>query len=147
MSSDCKLGALRVNALSMGRAFTLLPILTTALAWAQPFGLDDLSGGELFTQFCASCHGESAHGDGPVAAALDTIVPDLTKISGRYGEFNADDIRQIIDGRSLVVAHGTRYMPVWGYEFWVEEGADITAESESRVLIDRIVEFLRTIQE
>ena len=131
----------------MSRVFSLLLTFCTATASAQPFGLDDLSGGELFARFCASCHGESGRGNGPVSRALNTVVPDLTQLSERDGEFAADDIREIIDGRFLVVAHGTRYMPVWGYELWVEEGADVTAEGEARVLIDRIVEYLRTIQE
>ena len=48
--------------------------------------------------------------------------------------------------RSVVIAHGTRYMPVWGYEFWVEEGADVVAEEEARIMIDRLVNFLQSIQ-
>ena len=131
----------------MSRAFTLLLGFYSAFAFAQPFGLEDLSGGELFGRFCASCHGESGNGDGPVAPTLNTIVPDLTRLSTADGDFAADMIRQTIDGRSVVVAHGTRYMPVWGYEFWVEEGADVMAEREARVLIDRIVAYLRTIQQ
>ena len=115
---------------------------------AQPgiFDLVDLSGAELFSRFCASCHGESGRGDGPVASTLSAVVPDLTQISERYGEFSATDIREIIDGRSPVVAHGSRMMPVWGYEFWIEEGADIAAEREARIVIDRLVEHLSSIQ-
>jgi hypothetical protein len=56
-------------------------------------------------------------------------------------------VRQVIDGRAMSGAHGTREMPIWGYEFWVEEGADLTAEREARVIIDRIVEYLASIQE
>jgi hypothetical protein len=37
-------------------------------------------------------------------------------------------------------------MPVWGYEFWVEEGADITAEREARELVRRLVLYLESIQ-
>ena len=37
-------------------------------------------------------------------------------------------------------------MPVWGYELWVEEGADITAESDARELIRRLVAYLESIQ-
>ena len=55
-------------------------------------------------------------------------------------------MRDIIDGRTLVIAHGTRYMPVWGYEFWVEEGADIVAEEETRVIINKLVDYLSSIQ-
>jgi mono/diheme cytochrome c family protein len=115
-------------------------------AQPPPFGLADLSGEELFGRFCVSCHGEAARGDGPVAATLDTVVPDLTRIRERHGEFSAARVREFVDGRSIVVAHGTRYMPVWGYEFWVEEGADVAAARGATDIIERLVENLGTIQ-
>jgi hypothetical protein len=55
-------------------------------------------------------------------------------------------VRETIDGRSPVIAHGTRQMPVWGYEFWVEEGADIVAEQSARRIIDQIIQHLESIQ-
>jgi hypothetical protein len=117
-------------------------------AAAQTFGLADLSAAELFERFCAACHGMEGRGDGPVAAGLATAVPDLTRIAERNGgEFPADAIREMIDGRAPVIAHGTRTMPVWGYEFWVEEGADITAERNARELVRQLVAFLQSIQQ
>ena len=122
-------------------------LLCARHAIAQTFGLTDLSGAELFERFCAACHGPEAHGDGPVARGLATAVPDLTRISERNGgEFPAEAIRETIDGRSPVLAHGTRVMPVWGYEFWVEEGADITAERDARDLVRRLVAYLESLQ-
>lgn len=116
-------------------------------AGAQTFELRDLSGKELFDRFCAACHGSSGRGDGPVGSRLNVAVPDLTRISSRRdGSFPAGEIAETIDGRSLVVAHGTREMPVWGYEFWVEEGGDVTAEADAREIIDRLVAYLRSIQ-
>jgi mono/diheme cytochrome c family protein len=109
--------------------------------------LADYSGEEIFNTFCASCHGESGRGDGPVAANLVNVVPNLTTIAQRYGEFPAGRIRETIDGRGVVVsAHGTRAMPVWGYEFWVEEGADVNAQREVRVAIDKLVDYVRSLQ-
>jgi mono/diheme cytochrome c family protein len=128
----------------------LLTILGAAcaaspLAYGQGFATS--SGVELFQRFCAACHGPEGRGDGPVASSLAVLVPDLTEISERFGNrFPAAEIREIIDGRSLVIAHGTRYMPVWGYEFWAEEGADIVAEGEARIMINRLVDYLRSIQ-
>jgi hypothetical protein len=55
-------------------------------------------------------------------------------------------VRETIDGRALAIAHGTRQMPVWGFEFWVEEGADIVAEEAAKAIIDRIVAHLESIQ-
>ncbi len=105
------------------------------------------SGEQLFQRFCASCHGKTGEGDGPVASAVSVMVPDLTRLAKRHGgKFDEQKIRDIIDGRSVVVAHGTRYMPVWGYEFWVEEGADATAEAEVQTIIDKLIAYLHSIQ-
>jgi hypothetical protein len=37
-------------------------------------------------------------------------------------------------------------MPVWGLEFWFEEGGDITAEERAREMIARLIDYLETIQ-
>src|SRR5690606_12142604 len=121
-----------------------------AFAWAagaQTFTLTDYSGGELFDQFCAACHGPEGRGDGPVAPTLNVLVPDLTRLAERNGGvFPAGDVRDVVDGRAVVVAHGPRTMPVWGYEFWIEEGADIEAEAQARELIDRLVRHVESLQ-
>ena len=109
--------------------------------------LEDYSGEELFSRFCASCHGAEALGDGPVSRSLNVAVPDLTTIARRYGEFPAGVIRDVIDGRGIDRrAHGTREMPVWGYEFWVEEGGDVNAQRAVRNAINKLVEYLRSVQ-
>ena len=121
--------------------------VTTGHARFAAVTLDDYGGAELFERFCASCHGPDARGNGPVAGMLNVAVPDLTTISGRYGEFPATMIRDVIDGRGIDMrAHGTRTMPVWGYEFWVEEGGDVTAQQSVRAAINKLVEYLRSIQ-
>lgn len=128
-------------------AIAVLCVAVPATLVAQTFRPSDYSGAELFGRYCASCHGPSAHGDGPVSATLRKHVPDLTRISARWGSFPAQEIRAIIDGRSPVLSHGTRVMPVWGREFWVDEGADIEAERNAREIVDRLVEYLEAIQE
>jgi len=126
-------------------------IATLAFAGAvlafDAFTLADYSGEELYVRFCASCHGGEARGDGPVSRSLNVAVPDLTRITSRYGEFPAGVIRDVIDGRGIDKrAHGTREMPVWGYEFWVEEGADVNAQKAVRDAINKLLEHLRSIQ-
>ena len=113
----------------------------------EAVSLADYSGEEIYGRFCASCHGDMAQGDGPVARSLGVMVPDLTKITQRYGNFPTNVIRDTIDGRGARIdAHGSRTMPVWGYEFWVEEGGDVTAQQEMRKTIAKLVEYLRSIQ-
>jgi mono/diheme cytochrome c family protein len=121
--------------------------LAPGLAAAQAFSGVDYSGAELFERYCAACHGDSGRGDGPVAASLVKVVPDLTRLSARAGgEFPAMQVAEMIDGRSPVVAHGTRRMPVWGFEFWIEEGGDIEAEGRAREMIGRLIEYLESLQ-
>ena len=109
--------------------------------------LADYSGEEIFMKYCAACHGESGRGDGPVARGLVTMVPDLTAITQRYGGFPTTLIRDTIDGRGARVdAHGTRTMPVWGYEFWIEEGGDVVAQREMKEVILKLVDYIRSIQ-
>ncbi len=109
--------------------------------------IDEYSGQETYMRYCAACHGESGMGDGPVAGGLPISVPDLTLLQQRSGDsFQEDLLRKIIDGREVVVVHGTRYMPVWGYEFWVEEGADEEARERVDIIVGNLIEYLRSIQ-
>lgn len=98
-------------------------------------------------RYCAACHGESGTGNGPVAPGLPIVVPDLTTLKERKGaKFPDELLRKIIDGREIVVVHGTRYMPVWGYEFWVEEGADDAAQERVNIIVENLVDYIRSIQ-
>jgi mono/diheme cytochrome c family protein len=132
----------KLNVLSMLALF--MAVYSGAIN-AQAF--DEYSGEETFHRFCASCHGTSGTGDGPVAVGLPIIVPDLTTLEQRQGDtYREETLRRIIDGRSIVVYHGTRYMPVWGYEFWVEEGADKEAEARVEVIISNLIDYIESIQ-
>jgi len=109
--------------------------------------IDEYSGAETFARFCASCHGASGQGDGPVSAALPIAVPNLTRLRARDGEaYDEEVLRKIIDGREPVIIHGTRYMPVWGYEFWVEEGADEEARDRVDTIVENLVEYIDSLQ-
>ena len=132
---------------SISAAAAALLLVSLSAAAFDAVTLADYSGEELFGRFCASCHGELGHGDGPVARGLAVSVPDLTRITQRYGGFPTTLIRDTIDGRGARVdAHGTRTMPVWGYEFWVEEGGDVAAQDEMRKIIAKLVDYVRSIQ-
>ena len=104
-------------------------------------------GGEMYQQYCASCHGAGGQGDGPVAPALKALPADLTKIAARRdGVFPEADIARWIDGRFDVVAHGSREMPVWGRKFadHIAEGVSTDEVVRGRVLT--LVEYLKSIQ-
>lgn len=103
-----------------------------------------MSGPELFRRYCASCHGASGRGDGPLAGELRRTPPDLTKFSARNGGvFPSERLRRIIDGRE-VAAHGDRSMPVWGDVFRRQKDAD---EQTVATRLDALVAFLQALQE
>ena len=102
-------------------------------------------GAQLFRTYCASCHGLSGRGDGPVAEAFRKPIPDLTQYTARNdGVFPTERVRQIIDGRGIA-AHGNREMPVWGDAFRSEHGGLSTEEVKAR--IGAIVRYLEAIQQ
>lgn len=108
----------------------------------------DMAGAELHQVFCASCHGKEARGDGPVAKTLKPTVPDLTRIATRNGgTFPAERIRQTIDGQNVPRAHGTRAMPVWGWDFYATNRADPIRRERVNELIGRLVDYLASNQE
>lgn len=107
----------------------------------------DYNGDQLFQRFCASCHGKLGYGDGPVAPSIKVLIPDLTQLSKRAsGRFPADRVREIIDGRAVLPAHGSRPMPVWGYELEAQVPPEQSGRAVAQGLIDRLVEHLRSIQ-
>ncbi|MBK8117793.1 MAG: c-type cytochrome [Sulfuritalea sp.] len=67
---------------------------------------------------CASCHGLTGKGNGPLAMQMSIRTPDLTGLAkANNGVFPFDRVFQVIDGRQEVKAHGPRDMPVWGRAF------------------------------
>jgi mono/diheme cytochrome c family protein len=100
-----------------------------------------------YVRYCASCHGMDAQGKGPVAGELKKPPMDLTRIAARRdGKFPDAAIAQFIDGRTVVPAHGTREMPVWGKRFSEQYGSDSTAEEVTRGKIGVLIEYLKSIQ-
>jgi mono/diheme cytochrome c family protein len=106
------------------------------------------AGSQLFTSYCASCHGRDARGRGPVASALAIPPADLTRIAARRGgRFEPAEVAAYIDGRHEVLAHGRREMPVWGR---IYDDRNENALSDETLLspgmIFAITEYLRSVQ-
>ena len=122
-------------------------ILLVACGATPPRASAGPTGAELFRLNCASCHGVDGGGNGPVAPLLKVAVPDLTRITvRRNGKFPDEEIFRIIDGQAALEAHGSRQMPVWGYEFF-GTGDDESAHAEASERVDRLVSYLRGIQQ
>jgi mono/diheme cytochrome c family protein len=112
----------------------------------------DITGQTEFREHCAACHGLTGLGDGPIGPLLKTPAPNLALISQRNGgKFPFEKIYDIIEGSSVIAAHGTRDMPLWG-DHYRSNPKPVTpdqAEMAAMVARDRIlslVYYIGTLQ-
>lgn len=128
-----------------GTWITLAAVAAGAADEADPVLAD--MGATQYATYCAACHGIDARGNGPVAGALQTPPPDLTKIAARRGGvFPSSEIAQFIDGRYGVTAHGPREMPVWGERFTEGIPEPGVGDEVARGRVVTLVAYLQSIQ-
>jgi mono/diheme cytochrome c family protein len=123
--------------------------MTDVCAQGTEFGKNE------YVKSCASCHGVTGKGDGPMAKAFKKPLPDLTKLSEtNKGVFPTSRIYDAIDGRIEVMSHGRRDMPVWGDIYTSELTARLPRDSLSKETVDALVrvriltlvEYISTLQ-
>lgn len=133
------------------RTFSSLLLLTLAAiaAWAlspaaQNVTREDYtSGAFMYRTFCASCHGASGKGDGPVAD-LGPRPSDLTRLSATHGGvFPRADVRASLDGTRRVPGHDTGAMPNWREVLRKTERAD---ERTINARIEALVSHVESLQ-
>jgi mono/diheme cytochrome c family protein len=136
----------RTCTLSVFLVAWLAALATTAAQTIQSpstFLSESLVGKDSFEAYCASCHGTTGHGDGPVAASLRNIPTDLTALARRNGNsFPREQVTAVLMGTGrTVAAHGTTAMPIWGPMFRMFE-----SDARAKVRIDNLVCYVETLQ-
>ena len=103
------------------------------------------SGKEMYTQYCAACHGADAKGTGPAAAALKTPPADLTTLAKRSegGKYPREHIATILKNGTGVPAHGSADMPTWGPLF---KSLDPNHEVAVQQRIKNLNDYLESLQ-
>jgi mono/diheme cytochrome c family protein len=108
--------------------------MTDVYAQGTEFGKNE------YVKSCASCHGVTGKGDGPMAKAFKKPLPDLTKLSeNNKGVFPASRIYDVIDGRIEVMQHGRREMPIWGDIFASDLTIRLPRDSLSKEVVEAMV--------
>ena len=102
------------------------------------------SGEEMYTQYCAVCHGKEGKGNGPAASELKQQPADLSTLAKRHdGKFPDDYVRSVLRFGTKSPAHGTSDMPTWGPLF-------STVSGSSQALVDmrigNLIRYLKTLQ-
>lgn len=111
---------------------------------------DAQEGAGLYLEYCATCHGIAAEGQGPMAGVLVIKPTDLTALEARAeGTFPLARVVARIDGRDPLASHGSP-MPVYGGFF---EGEDVALRTKSgqpimtSQPIADLVSYLKTLQD
>ena len=130
-------------------ALLVVGVIATSAAQSGRTGVprlapESLVGRDSFDLYCASCHGPSGKGDGPVASALRTRPADLTTLARRRGgTFPRQDVAAFVEGTGrAITAHGTSDMPTWGPIFRALDASDARA----RVRLNNLVAYVESLQ-
>jgi mono/diheme cytochrome c family protein len=102
-----------------------------------PFPSEWVPSGEvMYKQFCASCHGARARGNGPAASILKARPPDL--------KFPYEYVSSILRFGPGFSAHGSSDMPTWGPIFQTIDGnSDPAVQDRIRNLVDDLASLQR----
>ena len=109
----------------LGAALVILAVFTMAQQSAPKEGTvikhvpvkqtNAASGQEMYTSYCAVCHGANGSGGGPAASALKAAPTDLTALAQKNGgKYPALHVSSVLRGEAETPAHGSKDMPVWG---------------------------------
>ena len=114
------------------------------------FAQDVTEGENLYLDYCATCHGLDADGQGPMAPAMSLQPTNLTLLEAvNNGTFPTKRVVMRIDGREPLISHGSP-MPVFG-DFFEGDDTAIKAETGQPIMTSQpvvdLVAYLRTLQQ
>ena len=102
------------------------------------------SGKQMYTNYCAPCHGVDGRGTGPVSIALKIPPADLTVLSkNNHGKFPDSHIAGVLQNGVEISGHGSVEMPVWGPIFG---DMDTTSPQNRMIRISNLTRYLETLQ-
>lgn len=105
----------------------------------------DVSGPDLFMQYCALCHGNDGRGTGPLTGddAMKNSAADLTQIAkNNNGTFPFSRVAATIRDGGGVTGHSPSRMLAWGKIF--------SAESDpvrAKAIIFEVTRYVESLQE
>lgn len=142
-----RLGHLRKAGLMLAAGLLALGMFASGAAAEE-----DIIGADEYEASCLSCHGVGGKGNGPMAEFLSVEPTDLTAISkNNDGVFPLLEVFQIVDGRTVIGAHGVRQtegweMPIWGARYRAEAGSKFGPYGGEQAVRARILELVFYIQ-
>ena len=106
------------------------------------------SGTEMYSTYCAVCHGADGKGNGPAASSLKTHPADLTQLSKKNGgTFPSAHVASTLQFGVENPAHGNKEMPIWGDLFQTLNTSARSTSGQTRLRISNLTDYLKTIQQ
>lgn len=111
----------------------------------QASNAEPLTGKQLYSSYCALCHGSDGKGGGPFSPQLRVWPPDLTQMAKKnHGVFPEMRVTEAVDGEFGKPSHGSAEMPIWGPVF---RSMAHGHKDSAQVRINSLVKYLESIQE
>jgi mono/diheme cytochrome c family protein len=138
---------------AMLRKLSWMMVIFIVTAWAAAqseskattANVEPISGKQLYSSYCALCHGIDGKGGGPFSPQLKVWPVDLTQLTKKnHGVFPEMHVHEAIDGEFGKPSHGTAEMPIWGPVF---RSMAHGRKDSAQVRIDALVKYLESIQE
>jgi mono/diheme cytochrome c family protein len=104
------------------------------------------SGQQMYTAYCAVCHGTTGAGNGPAAPALRLAPTNLAMLSQRNnGKFPAAYIKHVLTDVEPQRANGSSPMPNWCPAFRALDPSTLNPLSAD-MRVYNLVTYLKTLQ-
>jgi mono/diheme cytochrome c family protein len=128
----------------LGAVFALAAFSAPA-AQERPPREDYNSGAYLYRAFCATCHGETGKGDGPIADIADRRPSDLTVLARNHGgTYPRDRVIRILENVEPLPGHDPPAMPNWRNVLRKTEGDN---DRVIRQRLEALVAHVATLQQ
>ena len=125
--------------------FIPISVLAAAGQTEKGANVDPISGKQLYTSYCALCHGADGKGGGPFSPQLKVWPPDLTQLAKKnHGVYPEMRVTEAIDGEFGKPSHGSAEMPIWGPVF---RSMAHGHKDSAQFRISSLVKYVESMQE
>ena len=132
------------------KSAALFAVAQQAIPKVKPAAIQQTSiasGEQMYTTYCATCHGATGIGNGPASSATKIPPTDLTMLSKKNGGvFPANHVVSVLQFGSENPAHGSADMPIWGDLMLSLHKGSANPDVHVQQRITNLTEYLKKIQ-